>query len=152
MDELSQEAVKKFWNDCPDTSIKRIIDLMESAEPWVSESPELTAHLEKLGQILASDDAAVKLNLTDYPVIIKISAALKLGRTLRLMQLIDGLNPGTATKTINYAEKHQDDTSAKILVQRNVLLERLRILHNVFATESLNHLMNFMEATDESTD
>ena len=151
MDELSQEAVEKFWDDCPDPAVKQVIHLMESAETWISESPELSTQLEKLGPILSQNDAATKLNLTDYPAIIQLISSLKLGRALRCMQLLDNVTPGTAIKSINYADQHPDDAAAKILVQRNVILERLRILYHVFALERLNHLTKFMESNNATT-
>ncbi|HRE32439.1 MAG TPA: phosphoesterase, partial [Candidatus Berkiella sp.] len=81
--------------------------------------------------------------LTDEAALIKVLANLRSGRALRLMQFLDVLKPGTASKLLIYAEEQTKDAAHKnryadLFLKRNLAFERLQLLGRVFAPERIN--------------
>jgi intracellular multiplication protein IcmW len=73
---------------------------------------------------------------------------------LRLMQFLDVLKPGTASKLLIFAEEQTKDAANKnryadLFLKRNLAFERLQLLGRVFAPERINLVLKALETNHE---
>jgi len=136
--DLSIEAVNKFWDDRQDPFLVKIIKTIEDIEDWTMDGdPEIEAALEKLAKAL---DKPAKFEIKNEEFYVNILSVIKLSRSLRIMQHIDGMQPGSASKLLVWAEvasKGTDDTPG-LFLRRNLVFERLQLLSSSFAPERFN--------------
>ena len=68
-------------------------------------------------------------------------------RILRLLQAIDTIDPGSASKLLMYAEEHNspENPLAGLFLRRNIIFERLRLLARVFAPERFEIVLKALE-------
>ena len=151
MPDLSSKAVHEFWNQYPDKMIYRVIAFLEGVETWTLDGdPDFEAALQTLGQEL--DDISKidlsKLGHEEY--FIKICNAVKSGRTLRLLQAIDTVHPGSASKLLIHAEEKSQspDDPPGLFLRRNIVFERLRLLGRVLAPERVALVMKALEGEE----
>lgn len=151
MPDFSISAVHKYWNEYQDTMIYRVICFMEGVEIWTLDgNPALEEALKQLGKEL--DDIS-KVNFGELgheEAFIKVACNIKAGRGLRLLQSIDTIHPGSASKVLIYAEentKSPEDT-AGIFLRRNIVFERLRLLARVFSEERLKLVLKSLEGEE----
>ena len=130
MAKLDHESSKEFWQSFMDGSVYPIIQFIEETEDWVDLShKDLDSSLTSLGDYFQSPPENVALNHLD---LVHVCAPLHLSQKLRIMQIVDRISPGTATKMISAAEEHaENDPLASIFLKRNILFERIRILVRV---------------------
>ena len=76
-----------------------------------------------------------------------LCAHVKTSRILRLLQAIDTIDPGSASKLLMYAEENNspDNTMASLFLRRNIVFERLRLLARVFSPERFDLLTKVLE-------
>lgn len=152
MPDLSQEAVHAFWHDYDKRTLYRIVTSMEGIEDWAADTdPKVDEVLMQLGNRL---DEISDFEITDEAVLIKVLANMHSGRALRLMQFLDVLKPGTASKLLIYAEEQTKDVANKnryadLFLKRNLAFERLQLLGRVFAPERINLVLKALESSDE---
>ena len=76
---------------------------MESVETWKKRwRPKLETALDELGEALES---LSKLDMKEEELFIKIATFLKMPRLLRMLQAIDSISPGSASKVLMYSEE-----------------------------------------------
>jgi intracellular multiplication protein IcmW len=152
MPDLSLEAVHAFWHDYDKRTLYRIVTSMEGIEDWAADTdPKVDEILMQLGHQL---DEISDFEITDEAVLIKVLANTHSGRALRLMQFLDVLKPGTASKLLIYAEEQTKDAANKnryadLFLKRNLAFERLQLLGRVFAPERINLVLKALESSDE---
>ncbi|MGD9592509.1 MAG: type IVB secretion system protein IcmW [Candidatus Berkiella sp.] len=152
MPDMSLEAVHTFWHDYDKRTLYRIVTSMEGIENWAADTdPQVEALLLKLGDHL---DNITDFEITDEAVLIKLLANMHSGRALRLMQFLDVLKPGTASKLLIYAEEQTKDPThknkyAELFLKRNLSFERLQLLGRVFAPERINLVLKALESHHE---
>jgi len=152
MPELSHDACADYWHNYPDPSIYRVITFMESVEAWTLDGEtNLEAAISQLGQELdniASIDLS-KLNESDN--IIALVSQIKTGRGLRLLQALDTVHPGSASKILIHAEESSssDQDPAGFFLKRNIIFERLRLLSRTFAEQRLQLITRALEGEDQ---
>lgn len=152
MPDMSIEAVHAFWHDYDRRTLYRIVTSMEGIESWAADrDPQVEEAMQKLGSLL---DDIKDFELNDEAVVVKILANTRSSRALRLMQFLDVLKPGTASKLLIYAEeqtKDQDNKNkyADLFLKRNLAFERLQLLGRVFAPERINLVLKALEASHE---
>lgn len=149
MPDLSTRAVHEFWKNYEDPMIYRVISFMESVEKWtVDGNPEVETALTKLGKSL---DGIAKFELSKEDHYIRSTCHLKTGRVLRILQAIDTIHPGSASRLLMYAEENtrNSDDPAGLFLRRNITFERLRLLARVFSTERFSILTKALEREDE---
>lgn len=145
MPELSLEAAHEFWKEYPDPSIYRVIAFLESVEDWsLDGDPDLE---EKINQIGSHLDELKTFEGAQEQAFIGLCAHIKSSRILRLLQAIDSIEPGSASKMLMYSEEnnHDENPLAKLFLQRNIAFERLRLMGRVFSPERLNFVMHLLE-------
>ncbi|HJN37821.1 MAG TPA: type IVB secretion system protein IcmW [Gammaproteobacteria bacterium] len=148
MPEFDLKSCHKYWKNYISPDVYRVICLMETLEDWCRDNdPLVDEAISKLAPIFSlpnnSEIAAHNEEL------IKILACVKVSRKLRVMQALDSIQPGTASKLISYAEeKSNEEAPAKIFLRRNVTFERLRLLKRVLAKERLDILTSALEPTE----
>lgn len=151
MPDLSHEASAQYWNDYLDPMIYRVVTFMESVEDWTLDgNPELEEALKQLGKDL-DDIASIDMNgLGEEEKFIRIVGNIKSGRGLRLLQAIDTVHPGSASKVLIHAE----ETSAGahdapgFFLKRNITFERLRLLARVFSEYRLKLVARALEGEE----
>lgn len=152
MPDLSLEAVAKFWSDYEDPMIYRVVTFLEGVEPWTLDGePEVETAMRALGEEL--DDIG-KIDLATFgneELFIRIACNIKSGRALRLLQAIDTVHPGSASRLLIHAEEKSEspDDPAGIFLRRNIVFERLRLLARVFSEERFNLIMRALEGDDQ---
>ena len=106
MPDLSHEASAKYWFEYVDPMIYKVITFMESVEEWTADGdPELEDMLIQLGKEL-DDVQDVDINaMSEQDRFVKIAANIKTGRGLRLLQTIDTIQPGSASRVLMHAEE-----------------------------------------------
>src|SRR5579863_1153566 len=106
MPDLSREASHSFWKEYKDPSIYRVICFMESVEEWtIDGDPDLENALSELGREL-DDIATLDLaQLGQENQFIRTAAYIKASRLLRLLQSIDTVHPGSASRLLILAEE-----------------------------------------------
>ncbi len=151
MPDLSHEACSQFWKDYADPMIYRVITFMESVEAWTLDgNPELESAVNTLGSEL-DDLSKVDLGeLGQEEAFIRLACNIKSGRALRLLQAIDTVHPGSASRLLIHAEENSSnsDDPAGIFLRRNIVFERLRLLARVFSEERFQLILKALEGEE----
>lgn len=152
MPDLSLESVHVFWHDYDKKTLYRIVTSMEGIETWASDNdPQVDAALNRLGEALESP---APFEIENEGLLVKILANTRSSRALRLMQFLDTLKPGTASKLLIYAEEQTKDPSshnqdANLFLKRNLAFEKLQLLGRIFAPERINLVLKALEKIEE---
>lgn len=148
MPDLSPSVVAKHWQEKHDYALYRIISTMEAVESWTLDGdPEFEALLAEIG---SSVDGLNTFVVSEEESFIKTFNAIKASRALRLLQSIDQLMPGSASKLLVFAEvssSSKEDTPGFFL-NRNLVFERLQLLGRIFAPERFRMVMAALEKAE----
>lgn len=151
MPDLSHEAATHYWNDYVDPMIYRVITFMESVEDWTLDGhPELEDAMKALGTAL-DDIASIDLSLlSQEDVFIRLVGNIKTGRGLRVLQAIDTVHPGSASRVLIHAEQSSLSSSdpSGFFLKRNIIFERLRLLGRVFSEYRLKLVARALEGEE----
>ncbi|AMP88759.1 MULTISPECIES: type IVB secretion system protein IcmW [Legionella] len=151
MPDLSHEAAAKYWFEYLDPMIYRVITFMESVENWTLDgNPELEEAMKQLGQEL-DDIEKIDLGLlAEEDKFIRIVGNIKSGRGLRLLQAIDTVHPGSASRVLIHAEETSlsSNDPAGFFLKRNIVFERLRLLSRVFCQYRLKLVLRALEGDE----
>ena len=151
MPNLSHEASAEYWSEFPDPTIYRVITFLESVEDWTLDGNEaLEETLKKLGNELDNIEQIDMDNLGHEDQFIQIIANIKTSRGLRLLQAIDSVHPGSASRVLVHAEENNMNfnDSPSIFLKRNIAFERLRLLSRVFSEYRLNLVARALEGEE----
>lgn len=151
MPDLSQKGAHEFWNGYEDPMIYRVITFMEGVEDWTLDgNPNLEKALQALGEELDNINKVDLSELGHENNFIRIACNIKSGRALRLLQAMDTVHPGSASKILIHAEETSESTedTAGIFLRRNIVFERLRLLARVFSEERLQLVLKALEGED----
>ena len=141
MPDLSRESTLDFWMTFMGGSVSPIIEFIEHSEEWINIEDE--AALSQLGQHLDTLSSESSLSELDY---VRVCAKLYLSQKLRIMQILDSVSPGFATKMIDSAQNNaSDDPLAKAFLQRNLIFERMRIMRRIFASDRVQLIQRLYE-------
>ncbi len=145
MPELDLKASHEFWSNYDDPMIFRVIAFMETAEEFTLDgNPELENAIKILGEKL---DKLSRFELSKEDKFVEVCCHLKTSRILRLLQAIDTIDPGSASKLLMYAEENNtpENQLAGLFLRRNIIFERLRLLARVFAPERFELVLKALE-------
>jgi intracellular multiplication protein IcmW len=151
MPDLSHEASAKYWFDYLDPMIYRVITFMESVEDWTLDgNPEFEEAMRILGTELDDIEKIDMNQLGEEAKFIRIIGNIKSGRGLRLLQSIDTVHPGSASRVLIHAEESSLGThdAAGFFLKRNIIFERLRLLARVFCQYRLNLVLRALEGDE----
>lgn len=151
MFDISHEAAANYWHEFNDPMIYRVVMFMESVESWTLDGdPELEAALLVLGASL-DNSSTININTVGHETaFIELISQLKTGRGLRLLQAIDAMHPGSASKVLMHAEETSRSGSgaAAFFLKRNIVFERLRLLARAFSDKRLNLVERAIEGEE----
>ena len=145
MPKLDLQSAHEFWKNYEDPMIYRVISFMETAEDWTLDGdPQLEEAILAIGDKL---EQLSRFELGKEDQFIALCCHIKTSRILRLLQAIDTIDPGSASKLLMYAEEHNspDNLSAGLFLRRNIIFERLRLLARVFAPERFELVLKALE-------
>lgn len=145
MANLDLQASHEFWGNFDDPMIYRVIAFMETVETFTLDGdPALEEAVQRLSDALASL-SSFELGKEDQ--FITLCAHLKTSRILRLLQTIDTIDPGSASKLLMFAEENNtpDRAMTGLFLRRNIIFERLRLLARVFSADRLEMVLNILE-------
>ena len=148
MPKLDLLSAHEFWKAYDDPMIYRVVSFMETVETFTLDNvPALEEAIDKLGDAL---DDVENFELSKEENFITLCAHLKSSRILRILQAIDSIDPGSASKVLMYAEEHNnsDHPMAGLFLRRNIIFERLRLMSRVFSQERLAMVLKLMEGHD----
>ena len=143
--DMSVEGCQRFWANFQDKSVSKIIELMEQVEDWtLDHDAEVAKKLEALGEALAN--APTGRTVDDFDKILSLCVYLRMSVKLRFMQAMDQLDPGSAARLIQYAEKNQFSSSdAGLFLKRNIIFERMRMIARILQPERLDTLRKTLD-------
>jgi intracellular multiplication protein IcmW len=145
MPKLDLTSSHEFWKNYDDTMIYRVISFMETVENFTLDgTPALEQTINKMGEAL---DALTSFELGKEEQFISLCSHIKTSRILRLLQAIDTIDPGSASKLLMYAEENNtsENIMAGLFLRRNIVFERLRLLARVFSQERLDLVLKVLE-------
>jgi intracellular multiplication protein IcmW len=145
MPSIDLQASHEFWKNYEDPMIYRVIAFMESVETWTLDGDStLEAAITAFGNNL---DKITRFELSKEEQFITLCAHIKTSRILRILQAIDTIDPGSASKVLMYAEEHNtpENPLAGLFLRRNIVFERLRLLARVFAAERFDIVLKALE-------
>lgn len=145
MPNLDLLASHEFWKNYNDPMIYRVIAFMETVETFTHDGiPAIENVMEKLGQEL---DAIDRFELGKEDEFVTLCTHLKTSRILRILQAIDTIDPGSASKLLMYAEENNtpDRAMTGLFLRRNIIFERLRLLGRVFSADRLEMVLEILE-------
>ncbi|OGT47946.1 MAG: phosphoesterase [Gammaproteobacteria bacterium RIFCSPHIGHO2_12_FULL_41_20] len=145
MPNLDIQSSHEFWKNYDDSAIYRVIAFMETAEDWTLDGdPALEEQMKKIGEAL---DKLTSFELGKENEFVTLCAHIKTSRILRLLQTIDTIDPGSASKMLMYAEENNtpEHIMANLFLRRNIAFERLRLLSRVFSTERFDLVLKALE-------
>lgn len=151
MPNLDLRSAHEYWKNYEDPMIYRVVSFMEAVEHWTFDGdPKLEVTMDKFGEAL---DNVKKYQLGKEGSMIKLGCYIKASRVLRLLQAIDTIEPGAASRLLMYAEEHSitSDDAAGLFLRRNIVFERLRLLARIFAPERFNILLKALEGDVNAT-
>jgi intracellular multiplication protein IcmW len=151
MPDLTLESAHQFWSQYQDPIIYRVVAFMESVETWpLDGDPVLEEALSKLSVELDNISDIDFSKLGQETLLIQIACSLKMSRALRFLHIIDSTHPGTASKLFTHAEQltQRVDDPPGLLLRRNIVFERLRLLARVFSQERFNLVLKALEGED----
>lgn len=142
---LDLAAAHEFWKNYDDPMIYRVIAFMETAELWTLDgNADLEAAISKLGEAL---EGLSSFDLGKEEEFVTVCAHIRTSRILRLLQAIDSIDPGSASKVLMYAEEHNspDHVMANFFLRRNIVFERLRLLARIFSETRCDMVLKILE-------
>jgi len=148
MPKLDLTSSHEFWRNYDDPMIYRVIAFMETVENFTLDgTPALEQAIDKLGEEL---DKLSKFDLGNENDFIALCTHLKSSRILRLLQTIDSIDPGSASKLLMFAEENNtpDNIMAGLFLRRNIIFERLRLIARVFSPERFKMMLRVLEHDD----
>lgn len=151
MPDLSHEASSKYWFEYLDPMIYRVITFMESVEDWTLDgNPEFEEAMNELGNALDDIEKIDMGLLAEEEKFIRIVGNIKSGRGLRLLQAIDTVHPGSASRVLIHAEETSlgSNDPAGFFLKRNIVFERLRLLSRVFCQYRLKLVLRALEGDE----
>jgi intracellular multiplication protein IcmW len=151
MPDLSHKAAAEYWHEYTDPMIYRVVTFMESVEEWTLDGdPTLEKTMEALGEELDDIESVDLSSLGHEELFIRLVANLKSGRGLRLLQALDMVHPGSASKILIHAEETSTSTfdPAGFFLKRNIVFERLRLLARAFSEYRLKLVERALEGEE----
>ena len=151
MPDLSHKAAADYWFSYPDPMIYRVVTFLESVEDWTLDgNPELEDAIAHLGKELDDIELIDLTQLGHEETFIKLAANIKSSRGLRLLQAIDMIHPGSASKVLIHAEETSmsGNNPASFFLKRNIIFERLRLLSRAFSEVRLNLIHQAIEGEE----
>lgn len=151
MPDLSHEASSKYWSEYADPMIYRVVAFMESVEDWTLDGdPELENAINQLGKELDDIQQIDMSRLNHEDKFIRLVGNIKSGRGLRLLQAIDMVHPGSASKVLVHAEEKSTGghNAADFFLKRNIVFERLRLLSRAFSENRLKLVSRALEGEE----
>jgi intracellular multiplication protein IcmW len=145
MPKLDLTSSHEFWRNYDDPMIYRVIAFMETVETFTLDgTPALEQAMDKLGNEL---DKLTSFELGNENDFIALCTHIKSSRILRLLQTIDTIDPGAASKLLMYAEENNTPSNimAGMFLRRNIIFERLRLLARVFSAERFKLMLRVLE-------
>lgn len=145
MVDISLEGSHDFWSQFPDPSVYKVINALESMEKnFYDGEDEFEKKMNILGEVLENFKED-KIG-DDKQVFVDVIAYLRTSRYLRVLQALDAVQPGLASKVISFSEKSQpENKSAQFFLQRNIIFERYRLLYRIFSPDRLSLLSDALE-------
>ena len=142
MADISLSGAHDFWKNFQDSTVYRAIVLLESVERNYHDGKEayeeaMSGLGDALSMMRSGDD------LGDRQAMLDVLAYTRTSRYLRILQALDEVTPGAASRVIAEAEKSsRDNQSAQLFLQRNIIFERYRLLPRVLATDRLEMIVS----------
>ena len=144
MIDLGLKSSHEYWQQFNDPAIYRVVSFMESVEDWTKDGdPDLEKAIKELSEAL---DSLSKFSIAEEENFIKLATFLKMPRLLRMLQALDTIEPGSASKLLMYAEeKSVGNEMISLFLRRNIVFERLRLLSRVFSPERFSLVLRTLE-------
>ncbi len=151
MPDLSPQATHQFWKQYQDDMIYRVVSFLEGVEDWILDGdPTLEAKMTQFGEELDNISKVDMNKLGHESTFIDICNAVSSARALRLLQAIDTVHPGSASKLLIHAEEisNSPDDPAGLFLRRNIVFERLRLLGRVFSNQRIKLVLSAIEGDE----
>lgn len=151
MPDLSLKGSQKYWKEYQDKTIYRVLAFMETVEKWTHDGdPDVEKEMLQLGEEL-ENISKLDMNTLDHEdEFVDIANNLHMSRALMMLQAVDAIHPGAASKVLVYAEDKSEkpDDAPGLFLRRNVVFERLRLIGRIFSRERIALMMRVLEGEE----
>lgn len=144
MPKLDLKSAHEYWHQFNDPMIYRVVAMMESVEDWTKDGDtQLEEAIDRLGDAM---EALTTYKVQEEENFIKLATFLKMPRLLRMLQAVDSIEPGSASKVLMFAEeKSPSNPLIALFLRRNIVFERLRLLTRVFSPARFSLILRALE-------
>lgn len=152
MPDLSLRGSHRYWYEYRDNMIYRVLCFMEGVENWTYDGdPTIEKAIQPFGEVLENIKPIDLNKLGHEESFIALANCLNYSRVLRLLQAIDTVHPGSASKLLVYAEEHSSISgdAPSLFLRRNIVFERLRLIGRVFSAERLKLVSAALEGEED---
>ena len=134
----------EFWKNFVNQDVYKVICLMETMEDWcLDNDPSVDQSINQMFESFENGDTSI---VSQHQTLTNILAYIRMSRKLRIMQALDSIEPGSASKLISYAEENSINNEAcKTFIRRNVAFERLRILNRILHKDRIDIITQSVE-------
>ncbi len=145
MVDLSHQASLEYWKKYDDPSLWSVIFYMEQAENnTLDNNAKVEEKIKELtSKILSLEGSELsKLDITEP--LVMLCSSIKLSRALRLLQALDDISPGMASKVLLDCEERSKETTDMyyLFLQRNLIFERMRLSYRVFDSKHIDKVFS----------
>ena len=136
MADISLKASHEYWSEFVDPSVYNVICKLESKEGlYFDGQEEYEKAMASLGDAI---DLMSTESIKDLNGLLDVIAYTKTSRYLMILQSMDGVSPGSASKVIQAAERADaNNRAAQFFLKRNVFFERYRLLIRLLSKERI---------------
>jgi intracellular multiplication protein IcmW len=148
MIDLSLNSTRKYWQSQEDSSLFKIITFIESVEKWTLDGEDSIENA--LNSLSDSFDNLPLVDIRELNIdeqIINILSYIKLGRAIRILQILDENNPGYSSRLIMFSEENRQNDSDiyGIFLKRNLMFERVKLSSRAFSDNRIKMLVQALE-------
>lgn len=140
---LKKSSVNIYWKT-QDPRILKVLNLMETAEPWVVDDVDSVAReLVNFGKRLG-DARATHLSSNSDEITIVLTY-ISSGKAMRIMNWLDDNFPGLSFFYVMEARSKEDWDPGRLLLDRLKTIKTLSLLGSLFSPMRANLIINFLE-------
>lgn len=140
---LKKSSVNIYWKT-QDPRMLKVLNLMESAEPWVVDDVDSVAReLVNFGKRLG-DARATHLSSNSDEITIVLTY-ISSGKAMRIMNWLDDNFPGLSFFYVMEARSKEDWDPGRLLLDRLKTIKTLSLLGSLFSPMRANLIINFLE-------
>ena len=143
--DLSAQGVLQYWQQRQDPVLLKILTILDAQDTHILDGdPVFEEKVTKMAQKLSQ---VTDFELSEEDEFVLLANAMKMSRTVRLLQYLDEKQPGAAAKLLIYAEvaSAQDNDHYAFFLNRNKTFERFQLIGRCYDSAKLDLLARSLD-------